>query len=317
MPGRSKSLVQALKKIPVFEGLSPSQLQRLLSICQSRELAAGDVVCQSDTPSDEMYILLAGELAVTTAQGLTVAQVSPVTTVGEMGVITGQPRSATITAAIPSRILVMRKEAFALVLAQNMSLEARVMRNFITVLSGKVTNDNLRLREHEVKRRRFEGHLVNLEAQLRGETQRVEAALDFIDEKGIMPRDQAAEQVEAQMREIASRVLVVDDEPAFRELVRDALPYCAVLEAEDGQQALDLVEEEPPDLVVTDIVMPKVDGFELVQRLGETHPNLPVLAVSGNVAEAEVSNQGFSGFASKPFSVAEFRGMVDLALGDS
>lgn len=317
MPDKAKLLVQILKKIPVFEGLSPSQLQLLLSICHSRVLAAEDVVCQSDTPSDEMYILLAGEMAVTTAEGVTVAQVSPVTTVGEMGVITGQPRSATITASAPSRILVVRKDAFARVLAENKAMEARVMRNFVTLMSSKVTDDNIRLREHEVARKRFEGHQANLEAQLRGETQRVAAALDFIDEKGIMPRDRAREKVESRMRQIASRVLVVDDEVDFRELVRDALPYCSVLEAEDGQQALDLVEAEPPDLVVTDIRMPKVDGFELVQRLGETHPNLPVLAVSGQVAEAEISNRGFSGFVAKPFNVADFRGMVDLAIGDS
>ena len=204
-PPKNKFLVRVLKKIPVFEGLSPSQLQLLIGICQARELAAEDVVCQHDTPSDEMYILLGGELAVTTAEGLNVADLRPVTTVGEMGVITGQPRSATITAVIPSRILVMRKEALALALGEDQVLEARVIRNFISMLASKVTNDNLRLRECEAERRRFEGQVAHLDAQLKGEMQRVKAALDFIDQKGIMTRDQAVKQVEEQLRQAASR----------------------------------------------------------------------------------------------------------------
>jgi len=264
-----------------------------------------------------MYILLGGELAVTTAEGLNVATLRPVTTAGEMGVITGQPRSATITAAIPSRILVMGKQAFAAVLGDDQALEARVMRNFITMLANKVTNDNVRLREYEAERRRFEGQVSHLDAQLKGEMHRAQAALDFIVEKGIMPRDQAARQVEEKLRQDASRVLIVDDEIVFRELVRDALPYCTVLEAADGHQALDVVGDEPPDLVIADIAMPGMDGYELAQRLGETHPEVPVLAVSGNVEEAEVASRGFKGFVAKPLDVAALREVVDLTISDS
>ena len=88
----NKLLLQALKKIPVFHALPPSQVRQLVSAGERRQLADGDILCRHDTPSDEMYILLSGELAVIPAEGMRVATIKPITSVGEMGVITGQPR---------------------------------------------------------------------------------------------------------------------------------------------------------------------------------------------------------------------------------
>lgn len=84
--------------------------------------------------------------------------------------------------------------------------------------------------------------------------------------------------------EPARLVLVVDDEPGVRDLVCRTLQdggYRTV-EAAHGGEALELVEagSEPIDLVVTDIVMPGMDGRELGRRLAQTNPALPVLYIS-------------------------------------
>jgi two-component system, cell cycle sensor histidine kinase and response regulator CckA len=79
-------------------------------------------------------------------------------------------------------------------------------------------------------------------------------------------------------------VLVVDDEQGLRELVCRTLRSegYTTLEAAHGADALRVMEtsEEPVDLVVTDVVMPGMDGRELGRRLGQRWPNLPILYIS-------------------------------------
>jgi len=80
-------------------------------------------------------------------------------------------------------------------------------------------------------------------------------------------------------------VLVVEDEAAVRQLVRRSLEAVGltVLEAENGQQALEVVSRrrELPKLVLTDVVMPGLNGRELSERLATAQPGLPVLFMSG------------------------------------
>jgi len=82
-------------------------------------------------------------------------------------------------------------------------------------------------------------------------------------------------------------VLVVEDDETVRRMTVRALDEAgyATLEATDGQEALDLVRQRPspPDLVVTDLGMPRMDGHQLAQRLRADHPSLPVLLISGHV----------------------------------
>ncbi len=82
-------------------------------------------------------------------------------------------------------------------------------------------------------------------------------------------------------------VLVVEDDETVRRMTVRALGEAgyATLEASDGQEALDLVRERPapPDLVVTDVGMPRMNGHELARRLRAEHPGLPVLLISGHV----------------------------------
>lgn len=80
-----------------------------------------------------------------------------------------------------------------------------------------------------------------------------------------------------------AQVLVVDDEVLVRETVRIALQRAGhqVTEAADGQKALELLASGKIDLVISDIIMPEVDGIGLILAMRKRHPNLRVIAMSG------------------------------------
>ncbi len=81
----------------------------------------------------------------------------------------------------------------------------------------------------------------------------------------------------------AGSVLLVDDDPDFREMVRIAFIRAGyrVLEAENGNAALAIMAVHPVDLVVTDIIMPEADGYEVILRLKEQKSHPPLIAVTG------------------------------------
>jgi DNA-binding NarL/FixJ family response regulator len=94
------------------------------------------------------------------------------------------------------------------------------------------------------------------------------------------------------------RVLVVDDHPSFRRCVRALLTsegFDVVGEAENGESALALATELSPDLVLLDIQLPDISGFEVVSRLHETNPELEIVLVSSRDQNAYGSALGASG----------------------
>ncbi len=105
-------------------------------------------------------------------------------------------------------------------------------------------------------------------------------------------------------------VLVVDDDARLREYIRVNLELhgYAVLEAENGEQALAAIEYQAPDLVLLDLVMPGLDGWQMLQQLQERHGSIPVIMFSGKVDEraaAEAAERGAHGFVGKPFDPEE------------
>ncbi|MBV9657422.1 MAG: response regulator [Verrucomicrobia bacterium] len=108
-------------------------------------------------------------------------------------------------------------------------------------------------------------------------------------------------------------ILLVDDEPTLRETLADALRdglsdhvQCKVVVADSGIRAIELLARQPFDLVVTDLCMPQVDGFKLLDHLGRHHPRLPVVAMTGyGFPEVDqfVQNLGARLFLEKPFEL--------------
>ena len=80
-----------------------------------------------------------------------------------------------------------------------------------------------------------------------------------------------------------ANILIVDDDPQIRELLSIMLGHDkhTVSVAEDGEAAIKSYKSHKPDLVITDILMPKKDGIDMICELVGLDPNIPVIAMSG------------------------------------
>ena len=102
-------------------------------------------------------------------------------------------------------------------------------------------------------------------------------------------------------------VLVVDDDERMREYMRASLELegYAVVEAGNAEEGLSALEAEPkPQLILLDVMMPGVDGWEMLQRIQERHGAIPVVMFSGQVDEEsaeQAAERGASAFVGKPF----------------
>src|SRR3954467_649117 len=106
-------------------------------------------------------------------------------------------------------------------------------------------------------------------------------------------------------REAGPLVLIVDDDARLREFVRVNLEMegYSVIEAANAEEGLSSVEDAAPDLILLDVMMPGIDGWEMLKRVQERHGvgSIPVIMFSGKVAEADAAVTGAHGFIGKPF----------------
>ncbi len=124
---------------------------------------------------------------------------------------------------------------------------------------------------------------------------------------------------------MAFRVLIVDDSPAMRSFVKRVLELSgfemgACLEAGNGSEALDLLNQEWVDVILTDINMPVMNGEEFVQRVSQNDSlrNVPILVVSTDRTEDRVRQMmalGAKGYVKKPFQPEELREKLEQVLG--
>lgn len=122
-------------------------------------------------------------------------------------------------------------------------------------------------------------------------------------------------------RSTMSTVLVVEDSPAQREMITDLLRGSGldVSVATDGVEALERIESQQPDIVILDIVMPRMNGYELCRRL-KTDPKtqtVPVVMCSSKGEEFDRYwgiKQGADAYIAKPFQPTELVGTVKQLL---
>ena len=109
------------------------------------------------------------------------------------------------------------------------------------------------------------------------------------------------------------RILLVDDDESFRKMLRLSLIRMGhdVVEARDGREAVRLIKEGPPDIMITDLVMPEKEGLETIDEVRRQYPALKIIAMSGGgrinasdylkIARAMGADQVLA----KPFSIDE------------
>lgn len=114
-----------------------------------------------------------------------------------------------------------------------------------------------------------------------------------------------------------ARILVVEDEPAVRKLVANMLEFYGhcVCEAEHGQAALDIMDEEDVDLVLSDLRMPVMDGGVLLSVLRARGDHMPFVLMSGHhPALDQCPVVTADDFVAKPFSLKVLRSVIERAL---
>jgi DNA-binding response OmpR family regulator len=117
-------------------------------------------------------------------------------------------------------------------------------------------------------------------------------------------------------------VLIADDDPDILSLVKLRLERSGydVVSAGDGEQALERARAQTPDLALLDVMMPKLDGYEVTARLRqeEATRHLPVILLTARVQESDIARgieAGADDYVKKPFSTHELRDRVQAVLG--
>lgn len=118
------------------------------------------------------------------------------------------------------------------------------------------------------------------------------------------------------------KVLIVDDDPSISKLLSMALSSegYEVYEALNGIKGYKVARREKPDVVLLDIMMPEVDGFEVFRRikLDPTTNGIPVLFVSAKSSEEDVNkglSMGADGYITKPFAISYLLDKVNEVIG--
>ncbi|ODA44412.1 sensory box histidine kinase/response regulator [Thermodesulfovibrio sp. N1] len=130
------------------------------------------------------------------------------------------------------------------------------------------------------------------------------------------------EEIDAELKVGGEHILIVEDEPSLQDLFKEMLTLLGyqVTVAANGGEALLLVEEKgiKPDLVITDVIMPIMDGKVLVERLRKNHPNIKALYMSGYTDNA-IAHYGVldesTPFIQKPFTIKDLSLKIKQVLG--
>ena len=112
-------------------------------------------------------------------------------------------------------------------------------------------------------------------------------------------------------------LLVIDDDPLIRDILSELLSASHECHTADrAEQALEYLEIETYDVVVTDIAMPGLSGIDILQRVRERHPSTPVIVISGKAGAYEdaLIEMGAFAYLAKPFDLDEVVDTVNRAI---
>ncbi len=117
------------------------------------------------------------------------------------------------------------------------------------------------------------------------------------------------------MSDKSALILVIDDEEDIRLAIVRVLSDYNVITAEDGRKGLELLKSEKVNLIITDIVMPEMQGIEFINMLNKQKKYIPVIIMSGNIVGREYLEAakllGAAATFEKPFDFKELKKSVD------
>jgi CheY-like chemotaxis protein len=120
----------------------------------------------------------------------------------------------------------------------------------------------------------------------------------------------------------AKRILICDDDPVILRLLQVNLELegYEVLQAHHGEEALEIAEAERPDLVILDIMMPRLDGYQTAERLksADGTKEIPIVFVSAKAQQSDIEkgkSYGVADYLTKPFDPTDLLEIVERIVG--
>jgi OmpR family response regulator RpaB len=117
---------------------------------------------------------------------------------------------------------------------------------------------------------------------------------------------------------VAHKILLVDDDEPIRDFLAEVLKNARyeVRTASDGHEALEQLESEEPDLLVTDLLMPRMDGYELCVEVRKAS-SVPIVAITGSGGPTDMERafrSGADAFLPKPFDISELKTQIETLI---
>jgi len=292
----SDIIVEVVGKLDLFSGVPADLVRAVLAVSGHRVLPVEHLVCREGDGADELLILCSGECVRSFGEGGRREPIHPFALFGDVEILADRNFSARVETVENCHVLSIPRPLFLDVLNGNRDAQVTVYRNLTHILTKQSDSlgDDGRAGEKEQLKERID----SLEHQVQEVTEQLSSALSPL----------------AEGEENLTNVLVVDDEPECRWLVKKVLSRCQVSEAGSGSEALEAVRARVPDLVITDIRMAQMDGCTLLMNLRATFPDLPVIAVSGVLDMDSLQHYDFNAFIDKPIEPKRLRETVASTL---
>ena len=313
----SERMIQVVGEQPLFKGLSPGQMREVLNLADHRFVEAGKVIYRAHQTVSEVSILFGGNLARIGLNGEAVGAVKPIEPLGFRELLTGRVFKEHLKAIQTCHLATISRVSFEAMMDLDLGLQSILFRNLSNLLAKELEGEAIeRLEERQKNEHRF--------GELRAELDEIGTAVKRILEHlssevgsawSTGPLQEPAQHDEPMGGKTPTPdnpvcVLIVDDEPDLRAFVKRVLSSCIVLEANSGNEALEVIHNTRPDLIIADIRMSGMDGCTLLTNVRNLFPNLPVLATSGFLEVDDLQDYDFDGFIDKPIKPDHLRTVV-------
>ena len=137
-----KSILNVLKKLPIFKGLTDYQYQHIFNICSKKLFKKEQFVCQEADKSNEMYILISGQLQVMFHKKTILATISPVSLVGELTFFTGEQGFSSVIATADSTVISIHKDELFSLMKRDNDLSFSILMNVVSELVNKLRKND-------------------------------------------------------------------------------------------------------------------------------------------------------------------------------
>ena len=142
-----KVIAEIIRRVPIFYEFDPGQVERILKISKEVTYEAEQFVFHEGDPSTEMLFLISGKFRVQAASGAEIAMIGEAGIVGEMGVLTDQPRSAGVVATEPCVALSVSVEDLFRLIAEDKDVGYKIYRIVTHLLSDRLRESNIILEQ--------------------------------------------------------------------------------------------------------------------------------------------------------------------------